>query len=268
MDLFECFRNQTWSFTSSPWPGESRPATSGSSQRPIPGWAFGPGFEIVQLSDWGEDTPSILLNSGEDECDSCLGLTFPVGSDPPPGWALFPRGHLLSISSPQGCYWSMVPGNPGCSLSWEELCAMESPQGVRQGLDSDQHQAAPAQDTQALNPAEPFPLLGRGWMPRLMDSETSARAPLPVPAPLQGTSALNKCYSVYVLYVCCAKLLQLCQTLCDPMDCSPPGSPVHGILQARILEWVTMPSSRGSSQPRDQILVSYVSCIGRWVLYH
>ena len=41
---------------------------------------------------------------------------------------------------------------------------------------------------------------------------------------------------------------QSCPTLCDPMDCNPPGSSVHGILQARILEWVTMPSSRGSSQ--------------------
>ena len=43
---------------------------------------------------------------------------------------------------------------------------------------------------------------------------------------------------------------QPCLTLCDPMDCSPPGSSVHGILQARMLEWVTMPSSRGSSRPR------------------
>ena len=41
-----------------------------------------------------------------------------------------------------------------------------------------------------------------------------------------------------------AKSLQLYPTLCDPMDCSPPGSSVHGILQARILEWVAMPSSR------------------------
>ena len=45
---------------------------------------------------------------------------------------------------------------------------------------------------------------------------------------------------------------QACLTLCDPMmDCSPPGSSVHGILQARVLEWVAMPSSRGSSQPKD-----------------
>ena len=56
---------------------------------------------------------------------------------------------------------------------------------------------------------------------------------------------------------------QLCQTLCDPMDCRPPGSSVHGILRARILEWVAMPSSRGSSRSRDRTRVSDVSCIGR-----
>ena len=49
----------------------------------------------------------------------------------------------------------------------------------------------------------------------------------------------------------CAQLLQSYLTLCNPMDCSPPGSSVHGILQARILEWVAMPSSRGSSQSRE-----------------
>ena len=64
----------------------------------------------------------------------------------------------------------------------------------------------------------------------------------------------------------CVKSLQLCPTLWDLMGCSPPGSSVHGILQARILEWVAMSSSRGSSQPRDWTLVSYTSCIGRWIL--
>ena len=49
-------------------------------------------------------------------------------------------------------------------------------------------------------------------------------------------------------------ITQLCPTLCDPMDCSPPGSSVHGILQERILEWVAMPSSRGSSHPRSPAL--------------
>ena len=63
--------------------------------------------------------------------------------------------------------------------------------------------------------------------------------------------------------------LQLYLTLLRPYGLySLPGSSVHGILQARILEWVTMPSSRGSSQSRDQTLVSYVSCIDRRVLYH
>ena len=65
-----------------------------------------------------------------------------------------------------------------------------------------------------------------------------------------------------------AKLLQLCPTLCDPVDRNPPGSSVHGILQVRIPERVAMPSSRGTSWPRDRTLCSYVSCIGRWVLYH
>ena len=65
-----------------------------------------------------------------------------------------------------------------------------------------------------------------------------------------------------------AKLLQSCLTLYDPMDSSPPGSPVHGTLQARILEWVALPSSRGSSRPRDQTQVYYASCIDRWVLQH
>ena len=55
-----------------------------------------------------------------------------------------------------------------------------------------------------------------------------------------------------------SKLPQSCPTLCGPIDCSLPGSSVHGILQARILQWVAMSSSRGSSQPRDQTGVSYI----------
>ena len=63
-----------------------------------------------------------------------------------------------------------------------------------------------------------------------------------------------------------AKSCQLCPTLCDPMDCSPPGSSVHGNFQVRILEWVAIFFPRGSSQLRDRTQVSYVSCIGRQVL--
>ena len=58
----------------------------------------------------------------------------------------------------------------------------------------------------------------------------------------------------------CAKSLQSCPTRCNPMEYSPPGSSVHGILQARILEWVAMPSSRVSSQPRNWTQVSSASC--------
>ena len=52
---------------------------------------------------------------------------------------------------------------------------------------------------------------------------------------------------------------QSCPTLCDPMDCSPPGSSVPGILQARILEWVASPFSRGYSQPRIEPRSSHVA---------
>ena len=52
------------------------------------------------------------------------------------------------------------------------------------------------------------------------------------------------------------------------MDCSLLGFSLHGIFQARILEWVAISSSAGSSQPRDWTHISCISCIGRWILYH
>ena len=66
---------------------------------------------------------------------------------------------------------------------------------------------------------------------------------------------------------CMLKSLQSCPALCDPMDYSPPGSSVHGILQERILEWVATPSSKGSSLFRE---CTCVSCLLRWQasLYH
>ena len=57
------------------------------------------------------------------------------------------------------------------------------------------------------------------------------------------------------------EVAQLCLTVCDPMDCSLPGSSVHGIIQVRVLEWVAISLSRGSSRPRDWIRVS--SIVGR-----
>ena len=64
-----------------------------------------------------------------------------------------------------------------------------------------------------------------------------------------------------IVFVCGGGGAHLCPTLCDPMDYSPPGSSVHGILQARKLEWIASPFSRGSSRPRDQTHISCVSCI-------
>ena len=84
----------------------------------------------------------------------------------------------------------------------------------------------------------------------------------------QIASLLSICYcvnpflmtnSIYLLSTYHVSIA--CLLLGDPMDCSPPGSSVHGSLQARRLEWVAMPFSRGSSWPRDRIHVSYISCI-------
>ena len=62
-----------------------------------------------------------------------------------------------------------------------------------------------------------------------------------------------------------SEVSQSCPTLCNPMDCGIPGSSVHGIFQARILEWVVISFSRASSRPRNW---TYVSCIERQILYH
>ena len=69
-------------------------------------------------------------------------------------------------------------------------------------------------------------------------------------------------------HILVCSVAQLRPTLCEPMDCNPPGSSVLGIFKARILEWVAISSSRGSSQPRYWTHVSCISCIGRWILYH
>ena len=60
--------------------------------------------------------------------------------------------------------------------------------------------------------------------------------------------------------ISCSVMQLLCHpTLCNPIDCSPPDSFVHGVLQAHILEWVAMPFSRGSTQPRDQTKVAHIA---------
>ena len=61
---------------------------------------------------------------------------------------------------------------------------------------------------------------------------------------------------------------QPCLNLYGPMDCSLSGSSVHGIFQARLLDWVAISYSRDHSQPTDRIPVSCISCIGKWIVYH
>ena len=79
-----------------------------------------------------------------------------------------------------------------------------------------------------------------------------------------STKCMSSC--INILSVCLSA--QSCMTLYTHMDYSLPGSSVHGILQAKILEWVVDSSSKGSSQPRDQSHIFYVSCIGGQILYH
>ena len=76
--------------------------------------------------------------------------------------------------------------------------------------------------------------------------------------PLLTSCIISVCLFLEYVYVCvCVQVAQLCPTLCDPMDCSLPGSSVHRILQARILEQVAIPFYRGSSQPCNRIQVSW-----------
>ena len=88
---------------------------------------------------------------------------------------------------------------------------------------------------------------------------------LPLAPPGKPQNLKQSSSKILFYYCCCCLVTQSCLTLCEPMNCSPPASSVHGILQARILEWVALSFSRGSSQPRDW---THISWIGRWILYH
>ena len=115
-----------------------------------------------------------------------------------------------------------------------------------------------------INSALPpvFPILINGTTIQSEDSfiqgsATFKQSPGPLMPPLQSFLNLFP-LSIPTDLCVCVCFSHLVMTLCDPMDCSLPGSSVHGILQARILEWVAIPFSRGSSGPRDW---TWVSCI-------
>ena len=85
------------------------------------------------------------------------------------------------------------------------------------------------------------------------------------------THCMYMCIYIYIhthvcihIYACLCSVASVMSTLCYPTDYSLPGFSVHGISPARILDWVAISSSKGSSQPRDQTQVSWVSCIGRF----
>ena len=114
---------------------------------------------------------------------------------------------------------------------------------------------------------EPW-ILDRGWLRSVRLGESSLHASFHT-WHLKGQLQLR----IMVLSLGCVlespacSVTQSCPTLCNSMDCSPPGSSVHGILQARILEWVAMPSSGNFPDPGIEF-ESHVSCIGRKVPYH
>ena len=124
--------------------------------------------------------------------------------------------------------------------------------------------------TQAQTAGKPARLLVSAPSPILQPISTS-KMMIPLMSPLDFTVYFSATLEfevgravmielTYFYHILCAQSLQSCLLLRDPLDHSPPGSSLQGILQARILEWVAMPSSRGSFWPRDQTHVSCISC--------
>ena len=92
-----------------------------------------------------------------------------------------------------------------------------------------------------------------------------SKSPVELPwqtSPLQSLHTLFPSFCGFWTFFC--SVAQSSPTLCDLMDCNLPGSSVHGIVQARILEWFAIPFSRGSSQPRDRTQVFCLSCTAIW----
>ena len=105
------------------------------------------------------------------------------------------------------------------------------------------------------------------WLPSRQSTQC-ALAMIVYDLHITNSVAIVQCQVCRLLLCVHTKSLQSCLTLFDTVDCSSRSSSVHGILQARILEWVAIFFSRGSSRHRDRTCVSYVSCIGRQVLYY
>ena len=108
---------------------------------------------------------------------------------------------------------------------------------------------APAEVIQAHPPKPTYPASSSLFLPH----PDGTGCPLPLGTMSHKLFCNGDCL---LICRCCYLVTKLCPILCDPMDCSPPGSSAHGICQARILEWVAISFCRGSSHSRDQICVS------------
>ena len=120
-----------------------------------------------------------------------------------------------------GTWWAAVPGSPG-----ESGLVSRGSQGLRSPLESDGYILEPTEWLKGSQTSSGV------WTPSMGFSRQEYWSGLPFPSPMREN-----------------KVAQSCLTLRDPVDYSPPGSSVHGLFQARVLEWVAMPSSRGSSRP-------------------
>ena len=117
-------------------------------------------------------------------------------------------------------------------------------------------------EMKALKEALPY------WVYACMHTHTHTHTWISLPVHSQRTACQMKFFPSSPHVCVQPALLQSCPTLCDSGDCSLSGCSVHGILQARILEWVAMPSSSESFWSRNGTYISYISSFGRRVLYH
>ena len=134
------------------------------------------------------------------------------------------------------------------------------------------HQFFPGQEAGAGTPQQPFLAVQRlqsrylaNWKKVSVSLEIHTKSSFFLLRVVNHRNASCYCRQTYgnksvCVCVCvCVLITQSCLTLCDPRDCILPGSSVHGFLQARILEWVTIPFSRGTFWPRDRIWVSWIT---------
>ena len=157
----------------------------------------------------------------------------------------------VNCRSPQTAGWRLLTLSHRRTCSHSLLCSLSKPAGVNLGL---LNEGAPVIFFLPLSPFLPFCL---NATPSL--SLTQAELPHQLwenHAWNQGTAPTTTATKLLPLCCSCCLVTKSCATLCNPVDCCLPGSSVHGILQARILEWVSIPFSRASSPPRDRICVS------------